>query len=358
MTARLAVAGFLFALALSLDVYFAGVERALNKELERVGPGRAVLTHFAFGEALLTLDGTLGPRLKALDSYGHSVYLKRVPKQADVELVGNAVVLTYEDLQLSGLRQFFPQVGGSDAFLLLDQPNIPEGARLRVEVGRLETTARVLQTPASLLGGIGARGAVLMPASWAEPLEGGGFVEIVLFESRSRDFANIAEEVSRLKRWLELDRFSGVNLKTGFEILERLEQLRAQQALWSILVRSVVATLVVLVFSACAFLEYRENAYLSALLRSMGVPRAFLFLSYAVEHAILLLIGFLVAAHVIDLVLPSVTALRSVAESSPGELFAPAEALSTWWLVLLATAMVSLAPVLFGLRREIGKTLQ
>ena len=160
------------------------------------------------------------------------------------------------------------------------------------------------------------------------------------------------------RQWLELDRFSGVNLRTGFAILERLEALRSQQALWSTVVRSIAASLVVLAFASCAFLEYRENAYLSALLQSMGVPRALLFIRYTVEHGMLLLVGFTLAASVIDLALSHLPHLELLAADHPGELFAWDSGLFDWWVVLLATTLFSLIPVGLGLRKEIGKILQ
>ena len=358
MTARLAVAGFLFALALSLDVYFAGVERSLNRELERVGPGRAVLTHFAFGQQLLDLNGTIGSRLDALKNSGELVYLRRVPQQAKTELLGEPVILTYRDRELLGLQHFFPGIEANDAFLLTDQPAIPESTSLQVAVEGFEFKAKVLRVPENLLTHFGAGTTALVPSSWTPALEQSGFVEIVLYESHARDFQSIARQMGELRQWLELDRFSGVNLRTGFAILERLEALRAQQALWSTVVRSIAASLVVLVFASCAFLEYRENAYLSALLQSMGVPRAFLFIRYTVEHGMLLLVGFALAASVIDLSLSHLPHLEILATDYPGELFAWSSALFDWWPVLLATTLFSLIPVGLGLRKEIGKILQ
>ena len=352
------MAAFLFGLALSLDVYFAGVERAVNRELERVGPGRVVLTHFTFGESLLELDGAIDSRLDPLRRYGHLAYLRRVPQRAEVELVGEAVILGYRDRDLRALRHFFPGIDRAAAFILTDRSAIPEGTRLRLTIDTIDLAATVVDVPSGWLEGLSSQSALLLPGAWTSGLERTGFVEILLFESRASEVPAIGAQIERLRQWLRLDRFSGVSIRSGLEVLERLESLREQQALWSLLVRSVVAGLVVLVFASSAFLEYRENAYLSALLQSMGVPKLFLFLRYAVEHGLLLLAGFGIAASAIDFWLPRIAALEGVTAGAAGELFSITESLANWWPVLLATAAFSLVPIVLGLRREIGKTLQ
>lgn|GEM_PF-2654346 len=358
MLARLAVACFLFTLGLSLDLYFAGSQKAVARQLEAAGLGRVVVTNFTYGNRMQGKAPALSPLLDKLADDGNYAYLRRLSQQAQVELLGDAHILTYRDQDLIDLRNFFPGINHAGAFLLTARGELPEGTRLSARVGGLEWDARVVQTSQTALESLGRKQVLLLPSEWALPQEDGSYAEVILFESSAIHSAGIRSEIGKIRQLLTLDEISTANLQSSLALLNRLEAMQQQQALWSTTVRSIVAILIILVFASSAFLEYRENAYLSALLQSMGVPRIFLLLRYLVEHALLLLFAFGVCCSALTYLLADPAALPSIMTDDLTGLFSPVQAFNAWLWVLTVSLVLSLLPVLAGLRKEIGRVLQ
>lgn len=317
-----------------------------------------VVTHFTFGQTLLELDGGLGPRLERLARSGSYAYLRRMPQQVEVELIGESKLMIYRDQDVLDLGTFFPGIDRPAAFLLTSRQDLPPGTQLKARVGTSELDAQVLILSRAELEVLDREQVLLLPASWTPQLEDRGYVEIALFESGSKEASVVREQIQTIRQLLTLDGIQGANLQAGIHLLERLQALREEQALWSTLMRATVASLIILVFASTAFLEYRENAYLSALLQSLGVSRFFLFLRYLVEHALLILAGFSLAVGALTALLRYPAVLPLDLPAGLDELLSFTHAFQAWSSVLLVTLLLSLIPILIGLRKEIGRILQ
>jgi len=352
------VACFLFALGLSLDLYFAGSQKTVAQQIEAAGLGRVVVTNFSYGSRMPGKATALSPLLDKLADNGYYAYLRRLSQQAQVELLGDAHVLMYRDQDLIDLREFFPGFEGAGALLLTARREFPHGTRLNAKLGSLEWGARVIQTSQTALEALGRKQVLLLPAEWPLPQGDGSYIEVILFESSARDSASIRAQIGKIRQLLTLDEISTANLQSSLPLLNRLEAMQQQQARWSTTVRSIVAILIILVFASSAFLEYRENAYLSALLQSMGVPRIFLLLRYLVEHALLLIFAFSLCCGALTYLLTEPVALPSMLTNDLIGLFSPLQAFYSWLWVLTISLALSLLPILAGLRKEIGRILQ
>ena len=70
-------------------------------------------------------------------------------------------------------------------------------------------------------------------------------------------------------------------------MVKELESLQARQAQWRSAMAGLLGLAVALVFGAIAVLEFRQNAYVSALLRSFGAPGKALYIRQWLENAAL-----------------------------------------------------------------------
>jgi hypothetical protein len=116
-----------------------------------------------------------------------------------------------------------------------------------------------------------------------------------------------------------------------------------------------------LVFGAIAGLEYRQNRYIVALLRSFGAPSLLVLLRYAAEAVILLALAGLAAR---ALAITAHPVAFGFAGFEPGLLdraFLDPYAWDAVWSQLrwlLAGAALSVAPIALALRQPVGKILQ
>lgn len=355
--ARVAVSSFLFLIALGIGVYFKAVEDSLSRELEGMGLGRVMLTQFVYGERLADISGGLDQRLAGLKEDGAYVYFRRVPYQAEIEILGKTPILTYRDKDLVDLKHFLPAVDGMSGYLIT-RSEIPSGSIIGGWVRGLDLRFKAVRADDLDLEQLGDQSFVLIPAHWVPWLEETGYVEMILFEADASDLNRIGEILRKIQLFLRLDRYDEVSLQSSANLLERLEKLREQQAFWSWAITVVVSALIVLVFASTAFLEYRQNIYLSALLQSLGVSRAFIYVRYFIELLLLLILGLSLALGVLLATLHYGNLPAALQNVDFTTLFYLRAVIVQWGPVLLVTTLLGTLPVCIGLRKEVGRLLQ
>lgn len=355
--ARVAISSFLFAFAIGLGLYFSSVEESVTEELESMGLNRILLTQYVYGDQLGELGGRLEGRFEGLRDDGAFAYLRRLPQKAEVEIVGDAQVVTYRDSDLFSLRKFIPQMDGMDPYLITAE-ELPEGSRISAWLKGVDLQVEIIDSKSLRFREFTDQTYLLIPSDWVNWLEEGGYAEMVFFESRAHDISSVRGLVETVQAMLRLDGLSNVSMRSGIAILERLEALRGQQRMWSILIRLVVSLLIVLIFASTTFLEYRQNIYLSALLQSLGVSKFFIFFRYLLEQAILLFFGLTLAIGAIWLVFNQMDSMADTLTYLKLVQIQPFAVYQEWTFELILTAFISLLPILIGLRKDVGKILQ
>jgi len=149
-------------------------------------------------------------------------------------------------------------------------------------------------------------------------------------------------------------------MQSALPLLKELERLQGRQQQWRALLAGVLGLAVALVFGAIAVLEFRQNLFIGALLRSLGTPGRFLYFRQWFENALL---ANLAALSAIALVAglhaqifgalgfpPAVLELKDV-----NPYFSYEIALVLLWVNI--GAFLSSLPVAVGLRRPVGAIL-
>ncbi len=355
--ARIAVAVFLFALALGLERYFNSVERAIEVELQEMGLNRIVLSQNLYGEQIGVLRGSLdGVMETAAAEADQYIYLRRVPQVADVELAGRRPIYGYRDTQLTALQKVFPEMTQPGAYLFA--PELPTGTRLSALIADLQIDLQVIGKSHFGFSALGIDRFILIPSEWIGWLEESGFTEVVVYQSPHSSPESLESELAALSSLLRLEGLDEVNVQSGFALLERLETLRNQHARWSLLAELFAGLLIVIVFASTGFLEYRQSAYLSALLQSMGVGRGLLSMRYLFENLILLTGAFLSAFLAVTFAVHHYLPQTFGVELTPLTIQSIAPSLQDWLPLIVITATASFVPIGLGLRREVGCVLQ
>ncbi len=355
--ARLAVAILLVTLMFLVTATFQLAAKSIESRILRLGVNTLVVRvpvspdDIANGrpppDRLLAPLATRGDLLAlkslyatALDEYGHSL-----------------APLSYADTALPALAPLLAGPGTSDGRYLLTSV-LPEGLPVHVYVDNIEFTALTRPLPAALARLAPVESLLLFPESSVEEIVRRGHQSLVLFSATDpAAVPALAEATSAL---LNASDYRNYNLQSAAAWIEELTTLRSTQTRWQGIVAAACTAVLVLVFGSLAVLEYRQTAYIGALLRSFGTPGWVLVLRYLVEAALLLAAAGLLARLLVTSVHEPLfrlagfeSAWLNLERLHPYHLAAnPAVPVA-----LAAAAFLSVLPVAWSLRRPVGRTL-
>ncbi len=140
--------------------------------------------------------------------------------------------------------------------------------------------ALLLNRREGLIGGIDRLSAIFIR----------GYTQTVVFKAKSIEGVQKAHQVTNAFSRLEAKR---IFIQSNLQILLELKKIRAIQAQALIWITVGSAAVLGLVFGSLTWMEFREERYLLALIRSFGIGSLSLFLHALIENTLLALVGVL-----------------------------------------------------------------
>jgi hypothetical protein len=233
----------------------------------------------------------------------------------------------------------------------------PENAIIEVTLNDL-TGKAVVRRPDSFFRPIALQNIILVPQGWNSESERVGFIETTLF--RRKDTTVPMEKFVTAIQTVYNANNRTASVNSPLAMLHELENLQARQLQWRSAMAGMLGLVLALVFGAIAILEFRQNMYISALLRSFGTPRKALYIRQWIENAFLANLAALSA----------VVILASFHSQLFGMLGFPKDLLRldlanpylSWETVLILIwvnvgAFLSSLSVAIGLRKPVGEIL-
>jgi hypothetical protein len=347
-----ALLGFLALLVLGL---FRGVERELSERLERHSVFTVVSSELIQGERAATLlDRSLEEEALWQARYPGRVFQLRQPLISAGREGRSLPVLAYT----ASLEELHGKEDGTEppVVWLLGPTTAGSGRAERVDFNGLAVHARTREVPEWLARELGMEQAVAVAIEAVAGSLRRGFILHTV--ARLRD----TEEVGRFVREAgAYYRAEGrqVKLISAAGLLEDLERIQRMQALARTWIVVACGVILALTLGSVAWLEYRQEAYLLALLRSFGSSAPLLFFHMLLENLLLVLAGLAAAAGIWVVAgerLPAQWSAGGLSLGGLGEL-AAADA-----VVLLAAALsglvLAMVPVAVGMRKPPGLILQ
>ena len=189
-------------------------------------------------------------------------------------------------------------------------------------------------------------------------LSGIGFVETTFFR-RSQTAAPLEKYLDAINVVYANDRKTSPQVQSALPLVKELEQLQERQKQWRGIMAGILGLVIALVFGAIAILEFRQNLYIGALLRSLGAPARFLYFRQWLENLLLANLG--AACGVIGLAVFHSQIFRALGLES-GLATAAGNPYLSWEIALIfiwvnVGAFLSSLPVAHGLRRPVGTIL-
>ena len=220
----------------------------------------------------------------------------------------------------------------------------------------LTISATTRQMPVEMAKHLGIDNAVAIPIEMAESTISSGFYIHLIANLNSisevEEFATITGAYYSAEH-IRVRSFSALSL---LQDIDTINKLQTYIRIGIIVTCGIISALII---GTIAWLEYRQESYLLALLRSFGTPRYLLLIHSFFENLILVGLGIILALfgwpHIYDTLIQSIDAvnMRSAANLQ----------LPTLDIIIIISAstlgvVLAMIPVSFGLRKPAGLILQ
>ena len=150
-----------------------------------------------------------------------------------------------------------------------------------------------------------------------------------------------------------------VRISSALELLKNLEQIQLMQKFARSMVVTGCCVILALTLGSVSWLEYRQESYLLALLRSFGTPVWLLFLHMLLENLLLVMAGIAIAFIAWrPLFVSLVPKMQSLGMASMNPASLPVADFAVIISAGIIGVCISMLPVAYGLRKPTGLILQ
>jgi len=227
---------------------------------------------------------------------------------------------------------------------------------LRQSGRNIKLTALNCTVPNELQRSVNLDQFLLLPIHVTRNLERSGYQSFKIVQVH--DLSDLFYICKQFEAWFRMDR-RNIQIVDQRDLLERLDELYKIQSQWRIGVGVMVSIVLIFLIGSTSLLEFRQNQYVIALLKSFGVSSYLVAIAFLLENLVLVSLGLFSAAGIM-LGLNS-QALNKL--SSNLSIEAIEWVLNTDDLYVLAVAcgigvVLALIPVFKSLGRPVGRILQ
>jgi len=299
-------------------------------------------------------NGDRPDRFAPLQLEGQKLRLRQLHMYAQSDWQNDLLVMTYPPEALPIVAPWL----STETPLVCFSDKLPEDILMRVSLFRHSGVALVRHMPSLFRSAI-SENLLLVPQGWAPEVERTSFTETTFFE-RGPSARPMPAYIDAVATVAALDRRAPPQIQSALPLLRELDQLQERQKQWRSVLAGVLGLVMALVYGAIAVLEFRQNLFIGALLRSLGAPAKFLYFRQWLENA---LIANLAAAATIVLLdtfheqlFGALGFPRTVLDLTHGNPYRSYEVA----LILISVnigAFLSSLPVAIGLRKPVGTIL-
>jgi hypothetical protein len=349
-----ALLGFLAVIVLTL---FGEIERELRLQLEKASVYSVYVSEFVGGEdAPTVLRKSYEDELMWTSRYGRdAVRQLRQPLASAVWNRNQSVPVFAYSSPVEGLDADTGETDFPVAWLLADF----SGDRRpweEISITGKRALARTAAVPPWLRRELSVSSAVMAPVEMVESILNKGFINHMMVNLTTVD--EVQQFVTEVGAYYRADKRQ-VKIVSALEILKNLKRITDLQRIVRTLIVVGCGVILALTLGSIAWLEYRQDSYLLALLKSFGTPSSLLLLHMFMENLLLVLAGITMARlawnPLFEVVAPR---MHTIGLHSTGVPVLPAADLAIIVLAGVVGVVLAMIPVALGLRRPAGLILQ
>ncbi|WP_411826261.1 FtsX-like permease family protein [Luteolibacter sp. AS25] len=335
-------------LGIFTTLVLAGI-RGLGNELDKRLLDKEILTAYiaetySASEALEEIS-SIGPSSSFWnDIVGKQTVVYQSTATADTGQQEGLPILAVDSIEAEGLVD--------DFYLLSNQR--PKDQVVGFSIGAFASEALVKPIPEKFQFALLSRPGILADFDRLSPLFARGYTKTVVLEAQNISQLERVQDMTDTLRIVEGRRMF---LRSNLPILREIEKIRKLQSTALVVVTFLSSAILGLIFGSLAWLEFREERYVLALIRSFGVRSSSLVVHSLLENCFIAVSG--VIAGVSGLHFLSNALLKT--NSSMLVLMPDIDLLTsdTYVLILgsLIGGLLAAIPVFVGLRKPLGLVL-
>lgn len=352
------IPALLAALAALVLTFFGEIERELHEQLTRKSAYTVVASEYVPTEIAATqLERGLEEELIWAGRFGQGNVrqLKQPLSSATYRQRDSAPVLAYS----AAIDDLVPPPEDADApptvWFLSGEQREP-GAVQEIEYSGRRVAALHAAIPDWVSREMAMEAAVALPIEMVESALQQGYIQHTV-----ANFGTLEDVRAFVLEFEAYHMAEGRRVRTvsALAILEELERISEIQAVVRSIIVAACGLILSLTLGSLTWLEYRQDIYLLALLRSFGTPRIVLAVHLLLENLILVLAGlafvWLVWKPVYEWFHPQMAEIGFTTDKMP-----TLETTDAWMILLAAIlgVVIALVPVMIGMRKPAGLVLQ
>lgn len=355
---KMLIPALLASLAALILTFFGEIERELHEQLTRKSAFIAVASEYVPSEDAATLLARgFEEELIWAERFGKgNVRQLRQPlSSAIISERESAPILAYSTAITDLVPEYHDTGAPPVVWFLSSEPGAPESIQ-HLELADRRVAAKRAEIPAWVNREMGMSTAVGIPVEMIEPLLQQGYILHTVAQLDSLD-----EVRAFVRHFDSYHAAEGRRMKivSALEILEELERISEIQDIVRTIIVAACGMILSLTLGSLTWLEYRQDIYLLALLRSFGTPRTVLAVHVFLENMILVLAGlafvWAIWRPVYNWLHPQMAGIGFTTDRMP-----TLETTDAWMILLAAIlgVVIALVPVMIGMRKPAGLVLQ
>lgn len=354
---RLLVAFILGLLLLVIDAAFTLSAASIQEKISQMGVRTLVMTRAVTGAESEADLGNLARLVTPLRSDGVVLRLMQTGRYGQDEFGKQRAVYLYDRDMLENLLPILPSKPETGVFVISEE--YPPGMPTHVTVDQGPEIDGCMVLPPSWLPKFGANpSSILLPEEEYSDLANTGFFELIVF--LGADDSDLLGIESNLRSMLNLEDLGNVQLTSPRELLAQLDELQDTQRRWRGGFGLFGGLAVSLVFGSISILEYRQNRFIIALLKSFGAPSVLLVARYLLESLLLVTIAALLARSAAIYLHPLIFQTIGIEPNLIDRNVIDPYVWTAIWPQLRGLglgALLSVLPVAFAMRTPVGRIL-
>ena len=354
--ARFSITLFLCLLYVLTNVVFLAFELELEKKIKSIGLSTIYLRVYENNRDRVVpkVEQLFAPLAKV----GNFVPFYGTYLSAKLEKDRSCRVVVFNDLTIAGLSKLIPDVKNLEEPYFLLTSDYPSGLKKKIFVREMLVDAEVFKMPAQLSAVSNNQSLLFLYDKYVQDLFKDALSPCFVFFGN--DHRDNEKNMESIKAVLSAENIQGFDLTSPIALSKEIEELRQNRLNVQIFFGLGIAWLLFLSYGSSAVFEFRQNLFVTALLKSFGVSPLFLMLRYFVEGLLIAFAGFYASLFLAELLHVTLLELLKISilghERELLKLFLPLENLFLSQ-ILFISVFIGITPVVWALRKPVGETL-
>ena len=354
--ARFSITLFLCLLYVLTNVVFLAFELELEKKIKSIGLSTIYLRVYENNRDRVVpkVEQLFAPLAKV----GNFVPFYGTYLSAKLEKDSSCRVVVFNDLTIAGLSKIIPDVKKLEEPYFLLSSDYPSGLKKKIFIREMLVDAEVFRMPAQLSAVSNNQSLLFLYDKYVQDLFKDALSPCFVFFGD--DHRDNEKNMESIKAVLSAENIQGFDLTSPIALSKEIEELRQNRLNVQIFFGLGIAWLLFLSYGSSAVFEFRQNLFVTALLKSFGVSPLFLMLRYFVEGLLIAFAGFYASLFLAEFIHVTLFELLKISilghERDLLKLFLPVENLFLSQ-ILFISVFIGITPVVWALRKPVGETL-